>query len=186
MGISLSCEPNRYSPGFETMTIFVIYAHKPVTAPCATINIAQHFDFSLDKSSNRIVLTGRNNGPAIDFRSSDANVEIMNYDFGHLTIDTAIFMKWIKEFVNFCDRLNTQLSPAEGQAPFHELLRAMGTFMACDNGMTNKIASDFVKWSDAAENYGTDNFVGGYRHMQEAFLTARTNGAVWIKHFPKQ
>ena len=166
------------------MSIFVIYLHKSLSAPQTTIDIAKNFDFRFDSASNKIVLTGKDNGPAIDFRSPKANLEIMNYNISHLTIDTPVAMKWLGEFMSFWDLVNSQHAVGERHPPFHDFLRAFGNFMTCDSGMTNNIASDFAKWSEVAKDYGTDNFIGGYEHMHHAFATASANGAVWIKHFP--
>lgn len=179
-----SSEPNLTFTLNKDMSIFVIYAHKPISAPRTTIDIAEHFDFRFDSLTNRIVLTGKDNGPAIDFRTLAANLEIMNYDIGHLTIDTPVFMNWVQDFMVFRDILNSRHSDARGFRAFHDLLRAIGTFMTCDNCMTNKIAEDFTKWRETAEDYGTGNFINGYRHLHHAYATASGNGAVWIKHFP--
>jgi hypothetical protein len=163
------------------MNIYAIFGHNPnVTSP-TNLDIAEKYDFSLHKQSGKLILNKKGMEPTIDMRNPQ-DLEIVDFTFGHLTIETPIFMEWLMRFVDFCDTLWEENRESLSKKPFDTLLRAISNFSSCNTTKVRSTALEFAKWKSHAERFGPDAFFGGYEMMEDAFITARNNGGVWFKH----
>ena len=164
------------------MNIYVIYGSNPTTPFLGKLDVAETFDFSLHKPTGKLVLNRKQMTPAIDMRAPWENIEVTNFTFGHLTVEIPVFMDWVKHMMDFCKILQQEICEPMSAPPFDAFIRAISSFRSCNQAAVNKIALDFIKWKPHAERFGPDTFLGGYELMEKAFVTARNNGGVWIKH----
>lgn len=161
------------------MNIYVIYGYNP-NATMPQLEIADIYDFERHHTG-KLMLTKKDFSPALNMLSLE-NQDILNFNFGHLTVDTLMFVNWAGRLVEFSAMLQTKAG-ALHSPPFTELMGAVNNLRSCPNWEVRKIAQELVEWKQEALRFGPDDFAGAYELMTRAFsMAADDGGGVWIKY----
>jgi hypothetical protein len=162
--------------------IYLIYGHAPTSNLRSNIDIADTFDFSLHKPTGKLMLNKKNMMPALDMRVPNENLEILNFTFETIVVETAVFMEWVKSLMEFRDRLEQENLHTQGTPPFDALVRAISSFRSCNKNTTREIAGDFIQYKQAVKSFDSESFLNGYEIMENVFIKARNNGGIWFKY----